>query len=308
LFAALTSKKITISLLGTLAIALIPATISKNPVFMSAGRVLLALMAIHLSLCTIRRWRRLSTEVLLIHSGILIILLGNMISRTGFIATVNIYEGDSSDTAFRWDRQEDSPLGFTLALNSIHHDLYPVAVRVGGLINNKAGELYELKTGESFNHRGFRVEALDFDPLGPSLHLAITEPNGRRSVHSANKGTPAQQAELTLQLIAFQTPSIKRSWVDLTMTPTDGPPLSGKAEVNHPLQWQGLRFYHTATNTDPYGRPYAGIQIVNDQGIPVVYLGFFALCLGNGIFMIRKWYGHRPTKRLRSSLPNNVNP
>ncbi|MDD5758480.1 MAG: hypothetical protein PHI06_05295 [Desulfobulbaceae bacterium] len=303
MLSALTSKKVTLFLLGALAITLAPATVSKTPIFIGAGRLLITLLAIHLSLCTITRWRRLSADVLLIHTGVLIILLGSMISRAGYIATINIYEGDSSDSAFRWDRQEDTPLGFTLTLNAIHHDLYPVAVRVGVLIKNKPSKLYELKTGESFSHEGFHVEALAFDPIPPSLQLVITEPNGHRSVKSADKEAPAQLGEITLQLIAFQTPKIKRSWVDLTLTPAIGLPSSGKAEVNSPLQWHGLRFYHTSTNTDPLGKPYAGIQIVNDQGIPLVYLGFIALCLGNSIFFFKKWPGLKPTSRQHTARP-----
>lgn len=302
MFSALTSKKFTLFLLGTLAITLIPSTVSKIPVFITAGRLLLALLAMTLSLCTVRHWRRLSAGVFLIHTGVLIILIGSIISRAGFIATVNIYEHDSTDTAFRWDREEDTPLGFTLALKAIHHDYYPVAVRVGVVADDKPGKLYELKTGEAFSHEGLHVEALDLDPLVQSLRLAITEANGARSIKSASKEAPAQQAGTTLQLVAFQTPIVKRSWVDLTMIPTTGPPTSGKAEVNHPLQWQGLRFYHTATNTDPYAKPYAGIQIVKDQGIPLIYFGFLVLCLGNALFLLKKRYG----RNQHSSLGGNV--
>lgn len=308
MFSTLTSKKFTLFLLGALALTLIPSTVSKTPIFINAGCLLLAILVITLSLCTISHWRRLHGGVLLIHTGVLIILIGSIVSRAGFIATVNIYEGDSIDTAFRWDRQKDTALGFTLELNSIHHDFYPVAVRVGVLIDDQPRKLYELKTGESFTHEGFHVEALDLNPSVPSLRLAITEPDGIRSIQTASKETPAQQSEITLQLVAFQTPIIKRSWVDLTMTPTTGPPLSGEAEVNHPLQWHGLRFYHTATNSDPYGKPYAGIQIVKDQGIPLVYIGFLMLCLGNGIFLFKKWYSHSLTAEHHLSLRKNARP
>jgi len=88
--------------------------------------------------------------------------------------------------------------------------------------------------------------------------------------------------------VAFQSPVVKRVWVDLEITSGSAPPLSGPAEVNHPLQWQGLRFYHTATAADPAGRTYAGIQIVNDQGIPLVYLGFLVIFLGNGLLLYQK--------------------
>lgn len=288
MLATLTSKKFALFLLGALALVLIPATVSKLPVFITVGRLLLVLLAINLSLCTGRQWRRLPGSVILIHAGVLIILSGSLVSRAGFIATINIYEGGSSATAFRWDRQEDFPLGFTLTVNKIHRDYYPVAVRVGLLIDGNPTKLYELKTGESFGHEGCTVEALALDPLAPALRFAVTGPDGVRTEQTAGKEVPAQQAGLTLQLVAFQTPVLRRSWVDLALVPAAGPPVAAEVEVNHPLHWQGLRFYHTATGADPNGQAYAGIQIVNDQGVPLVYVGFLAVCLGNVMLLLKK--------------------
>jgi len=291
-------------LLGALALVLIPATVSKLPLFLIAGRLLLVVLAINLSLCTVKHWRRLSGSVILIHTGILIVLIGSLASRAGFVATVNIYEGDSSDTAFRWDLQEDFPLGFTITVKKINHDYYPVPVRVGVLIDGNPAKLYELRTGESFEHGGFQVEVLDLDPLRPALHFAITGPDGVRAVQTATKEVPANQSGIALQLVAFQTPIVKRSWVDLTIIPEAPPPVSGQAEVNHPFTWLGLRFYHTATNADTGGRAYAGIQIVNDQGIPLVYLGFVLVCLGNGVFLFRKRHGSRHGRHCSGSDGN----
>lgn len=336
MFHTLTSKKFTLFLLGALALVLIPATVSKYPLFISAGRLLLAVLAINLSLCTVKHWRRLSGSVILIHTGILIILIGSLVSQAGFIATINIYEGDTSDTAFRWDRQEEIPLGFTLMVKKINSDYYPVPVRVGVLVDGKPSKLYELKTGESFEHEGFHIEILDFDlltprtprggielnhlptpagiqsdtplsgtKLSPVLHFAITGADGVRIARTATQEIPSSQAGITLQLVAFQTPVVKRRWVDLTLIPATAPSVSGLVEVNHPLQWQGLRFYHTATNVDMNNQAYAGIQIVKDQGVPLVYLGFITVCLGNGMLLFRKVNGSRHARH-GSDLKGNV--
>ena len=291
---------------------------------MAAGRLLLIFLAINLSLCTVKHWQRLASSVILIHAGVLTILIGSLLSRAGFVATVNIYEKGSSDTAFRWDGQEDLPLGFTITVKKINCDYYPSAVRVGVYINGQPTKLYELKTGESFDHDMFHVEALDLDPLSssptsamterstlkegieltPALKLAITGPDGIRHVQTATEEIPTQ-SELAFQLVAFQTPVVKRSWVDITLIPAMLAPVSGQTEVNHPLQWQGLRFYHTATSIDTNGQAYAGIQIVKDNGIPLVYLGFFLVCLGNGIILLRQRSGnHQP--RLRSAVDGDV--
>ncbi len=302
MLATLTSKKFTLFLLAALAVVLIPATVSKLPLFIACGRLLLGLLAINLTLCTFNHWRRLSGSVLLVHAGVLLILIGSLWSRAGFVATVNSYEGDAISTAFRWDRQEDTALGFTMMVKKINHDYYPTPVRVGVLMDGVAIKLYELRPGEGFAHAGYLVDVLDFDPLVPALHLAVTAPDGTRSMQTATKDIPASQPGFMCQLVAFQTPVVKRSWVDLDIIPETGPPLSGQAEVNHPFKWQGLRFYHTATGTDPTGRAYAGIQIVNDQGIPVVYLGFILVCLGNGLLLLRK-----TSRRPRFHSPDHDN-
>jgi len=138
LLAALTSKQLTLFLLAALALVLIPATVSKLPLFLGCGRLLIALLAIHLALCTLTHWRHLAGSVLLIHAGILILLIGALWSRTGFVATINSYEGDAITSAFRWDRQEETPLGFTLLVKKIHRDYYPVPVRVGVILDGPA--------------------------------------------------------------------------------------------------------------------------------------------------------------------------
>lgn len=315
MLSTLTSKKFALLVLGALTLVLVPATISKLPLFVDAGRLLLGLLAISLSLCTVKRWRLLAGSVILIHAGVLIILTGTLVSRAGFVATVNIYEGDSSATAFRWDRQEDMPLDFTLTVTKINHAYYPVPVRVGVLVDGRPTKLYEVKTGESFEHEGFQIEILDLNlkapppaaaspQPSPTLHFAITGADGLRTEQAATKEPPTKQSGLTLQLVAFQTPIVKRSWVDLSLRQGAAPPVTGQSEVNHPLQWHGLRFYHTATSTDTYGQAYAGIQIVNDQGIPVVYLGFIVVFLGNASFLFRKI--HKKNRRPHPSPHGDV--
>lgn len=288
MFAALCSKSLTLFLLAALVLVLTPATVSKLPLFITVGRLLLVLLAINLSLCTVRRWRYLAGSVILIHAGILVILAGSLAGRAGFVATVNIYEKESTTTAFRWDRQQDFPLGFTLRVRKINRDFYPTSVRIGVLMDGRQEKLYELKSGENFTHAGNRIEVLDLDPVLPALHLAVTSPGGERALQTLSKEIPARRTGLALQLVGFQTPVVKRSWVDLDIISGSDSPVLGQAEVNHPFIWRGLRFYHTATNADPLGQPYAGLQIVDDQGIPVVYLGFLLLCLGNVLILLKK--------------------
>ncbi|RMF99793.1 MAG: ResB-like family cytochrome C biogenesis protein, partial [Nitrospirae bacterium] len=93
-------------------------------------------------------------------------------------------------------------------------------------------------------------------------------------------------------LVAYTTPVIKQTSVELTVIGDDGSRAEGHAEVNGPFLWRGIRFFHTTTAFDEDGRVYAGIQVVHDPGRPVVYSGFFILMAG-GIMYLRRFRGYR---------------
>lgn len=290
----LSSKSLTLSLVSGLLLVLIPATISRSPLFVACGRGLLGMLAVNLLLCTVRHWRYLPLSVITIHAGVLTILGGSVLSHAGFVATINIHEGGSSSTAFRWDREREMPLGFTLKVNKVHQQYYPVGVKVGVLMDGKAERLYQLRTGEAFSLSGDHVEVLELDPVTPALLVAVTDSKGIRTLRSVTKETDPTQPGLSFQLVAFQTPSSKRSWVDIDLLPEHGPPVSGAAEVNRPLCWQGHRLFHTATGVDADGRRFVGIQIVKDPGTPLVYGGFVLLFLGNVLLLVKRGGRLRP--------------
>lgn len=250
-------------------------------------------LSINLIICTIRHWRRLPVSVLFIHIGILFILFGGILGKLGFIATINIYEGDSTSSAYRWDCEEERPLGFSLMVKRINQEYYPTSVRVGVLVDGVPSELCELTTGGSTVCAGLLIEALTLDPTFPSLTFAVTPSRGghREVITITTKDRGIEGT--AFQLVAFKTPAVKRTWVDLAITSQGVPLATGQAEVNHPFIWQGYRFFHTANGTDPTGRTYAGIQIVKDLGVPLVYLGFALLTVGNLLFFIKKMSAHR---------------
>lgn len=286
----LASKRFTLLLLIGLALVLIPESLGLSPSLIWVLRVLLAALSVNLLACTISQWRRLSSSVLVIHAGIIVILSGGLWGNLGFVATVNIHEGGSTATAFRWDRQQDIPLGFTLAVTRINREYYPTSIRIGIVTDGNPVELCELMTGESVHCAGLRVEALTIDPAGPKLTLAVTPPGGPTDEVVAATTLDSQKTGTVVQLVAFKTPALKRTWVDLTIIAAEnGGLVKGQAEVNRPFIWKGLRFFHTASGSDPSGQPYAGIQIVRDQGIPLVYAGFALLVLGNILLLIKKW-------------------
>jgi cytochrome c biogenesis protein ResB len=90
------------------------------------------------------------------------------------------------------------------------------------------------------------------------------------------------------KLVAYMDPVIKKTWVDLVLSKKGEIVAEGRTEVNSPLEWRGLKFYHIATNRDPYRNPFVGIQITRDPGTPVVYTGFCIAGIGGTLYFFRR--------------------
>lgn len=289
LAATLATKKFAFILLVPLLFALILSTfpVSFDHELTTVINILLALLAGNLSICTWRNWRVLSTAVSMIHIGALLVLGGGLWGAAGYIATINIYEGEGSTTAYRWDQRQDSDLGFLLKITRIHQKFYPTTVKIGILKNGKKIKLEQINTGQSFTFGQNKIVVKDLDIANNNLRLIITTKGKRQEYYTADSHKPLANSAMAFVLVAYNTPAIKKAWVDLEIHKQGKIVAQGQSTVNHPLKWQGLKFYHTQTSHDEYGRPFAGIQIVNDPGIPMVYSGFFMLFMG-GLLLLRK--------------------
>ncbi len=245
--------------------------------------LLLAALELNLAACTWKRWRRTRGGVLLIHAGILVIGIGALAGRAGFVATVNIREGGAVQTAYNWAREADAPLGFTLRVKRIHQRYYPAAVKIG--IDGPDGRrLLERRTGEEVRLGKWRLRLGALDPKKKALQMVTWGPGGENEHLSAAPRARIGPWELTL--VAFQDPPLRDTWVDLEVIDNAGRVASGLCGVNRPFLARGLRFYHTATGTDPQGRAFAGIQIVRDPGRPLVWAGAVLCILGCGMRLI----------------------
>ena len=279
----LASTELAVVLFITISLLAIPGTllenrdvIFKNPLFTG----LLVLLSLNLVLCTIRRFKSLPKSVLVLHLGVIITLAGCVVTSFGYIATVNIYEGMAVNQAYRWDLQREEPLGIDLGVSRIHRDYHPIPVKVGVLRGEEKVSLHTLKTGETFPLEGYvvRVDKLDL----PTEVLKLTVLREGTVIGSADSdgGTLLPpEFPYRFKLVAFMNPVLKRLWVDLRIT-GQGESVEGVAEVNHPFKWNGLYFYHTQVDADAAGNPYAGIQIVNDPGRPLVFAGFLVTSIG----------------------------
>jgi cytochrome c biogenesis protein ResB len=286
----LASTQLSLILFGLLAAAAIPGTLLKSqreyyshPAFV----LLLGIFALHLAVCTVKRWRSLSRSTLVVHCGVLLTIVGAMLTGRGYVATVNVYEGESSATAFRWDRNQETLLDNEIRIKKINTEFHPVPLKIGVMKGDQKYALKTVKTGETFQVDDYAVKADNFDPWREVVSISVMK--GSQVVGSADTlgiSTLPADFPFSFKLVAFQTAAIKRFWVDLELLKNGHVVTSGVTEINHPFNWNGLDFFNTEISLDENKRPYAGIQIVRDPGKYVVYAGMFILSVGT----LAAWY------------------
>jgi hypothetical protein len=291
----LASKQLALGLFLVLCFSLIPGTFRESDFHASGlSRIILGCMALNLLVCTLQRIRTLSRPVLIMHAGVVVTMAGAVIGGLGFIATVQIYEGSSTDRVYRWDLEQDVLLGATLAVRGIDTEFYPVPIRVGVLRGQDKVGLFELKTGDRFALDAYTVRADSLNAPEEEVQLSIFR--GERLLGTADtSGTRSLPADFPydFKLVGYQDPVLKRVVVALSLSRGSEIIAEGTTEINSPFEWNGLYFYHTNLEQDDHGNPYAGIQIVKDPGRPVVYIGFALLTIGTLFWMYKKTYGHR---------------
>lgn len=278
------STELAVALFITISLFAIPGTfleenrevIFKNPLFMA----LLILLALNLVLCTLRRFTSLPKSVLVLHLGVLITLAGCVMTSFGYVATVNIYEGTTTSQVYRWDRERDESLGVDIGIVRINREYYPIPVKVGVLRGSEKVSLHTLKTGEAFSLDQYSVRVKELDLRTEVLKISVLRNGVEIGVcDTGGAATLPQEFPYQFKLVAFMNPVLKRLWVDLRISGQEQQ-VEGAAEVNHPFKWNGLYFYSTQVDVDEAGNPYAGIQIVNDPGRPLVFAGFLVTSIG----------------------------
>jgi hypothetical protein len=286
----LSSTRLSIILFGLLVVAAIPGTLLKSqreyyshPLFV----VLLFAFALHLAICTVKRWKSLSRSTLLVHMGVLITLAGAVMTGRGYIATINIYEGESSKTVYRWDLKRDAPFSHEIRVKRINKLFHPVQLKIGVMKGDQKHLLKTLRTGDTFQLDGFSVRADSFDPWKELVSMTVLK-NGQIAGTADTSGASTLPADFpfSFKLVAFQDAVIKRFWIDLEFLENGQVVKSGVTEINAPFTWNGLDFFNTNISLDQEKRPYAGIQIVRDPGKQIVYAGMFILSIG----AIAAWY------------------
>lgn len=296
IYRGLCSTRLAVFLFLAICLAALPGTLSAAVKEWCAPFVslLLFLLALNTLACTARRIASLPRGVLAVHGGVILTLAGAAASGLGSVATVNVYEGVAVSDAYRWDLKADAPLGFDLLVKRIGREYYPTPVRVGVLRDGEKVGLFTTATGGSFDIGGFRASVVALDPSAKNLRLAISR--GGRPVGTVDT-CQAQRLPggfpYSFVLVSYQTPRLKRMWVDLRLSQGERILAEGRSEVNAPLHAAGADLFHVQTARDASGRSYAGIQVVRDPGRVAVFAGLILLCLGSLLTVADRFRGRR---------------
>ena len=292
----LVSRKLTLILFLILGVIFIPRTFSEEIDIQVGylGNVFFGLLSLNLILCTVQRIKTIAKSVIITHIGILVTFAGVVISSYGYIATVNVYEGVSVDTVYRWDMEKNAPLGVNMMVKSVNLYYYPNPVRVGVLRGEEKAGLFELKTGESFQIDKYTVMVDSLDVPKKNLLLSVYDKDKLiGSAQTAGTNDLPSGFPFEFKLVAYQDTALKKMWVYLELSKDSKIMAEGISEVNNPLNWEGINFYHVNVDYDEYGNQYAGIQITYDPGVPYVYAGFAILSIGCVMYVMRRLYAYR---------------
>ncbi|GAB4553606.1 MAG: hypothetical protein Tsb0017_05170 [Geothermobacteraceae bacterium] len=239
-----------------------------------------------------RRWARFAALVM--HGALLLIMAGALASHFGFVATVNVYEGDHTTVAFDWDRKADRELGFTLQVDRAQLIFYPIDLKVGAIDPATGGVVkeWQVRVGDVFDleRGGYSVRVDAFDPLDKVLSLTLLRAGREQRKLSSRAGVKDLSGlveGVVLYPLAFRDPVLKQYRSEVRLLEQGEVVRQGVIEVNRPLVHRGVAIYQTAWNRDDRGRPYAGFQLSRDPGEPLVWGGcvlfmfaFFAHLLG----------------------------
>jgi cytochrome c biogenesis protein len=222
------------------------------------------------------------------HLSILVVFAGALVGSLGFVGTVNIYEGDWSDRCYDWERGADRGLGFSLQVEKLTLEYYPVRMKIK--VRGRASGM-EIGTFDTREGGKLRVPGSDIAVVPQGLDFTRHEAllnvySGGRLLGEYDTGLPEggplspPHLEYAFDLDSYGGRQAKS--IASTVGIVKGGRLvkHGVVEVNSPLKYDGMSIYQTAYSADADGRYYSGFQIVRDPGIPLVWGGFILLLAG----------------------------
>lgn len=233
----------------------------------------------------------------LVHLSVLFLMAGALAGELGFVGTLNIHIGKTSEVYFDWDRKADVPLGFTFRLDHFEPRFYPIELRFEA-IDPASGQVlqkYQVKEGEvvQLPRAGLSARVVSFIPFEKRLILELI---GNGVSLGEYQGLPAPMQlnnpidpGFELRPTEFRDPILKQMHSEVSILEGGKVVQQGVIEVNSPLVHRGVRIYQTAFDQDQYGFWYAGFQFSRDPGEMVVWVCCVLLVLGLGAAFFIPW-------------------
>lgn len=232
------------------------------------------------------------------HFSILMVILGAIVGSLGFISTVNVYVGGSTDVAYNWTTGRDEPLGFTLYVDNFSRKFYSSAMKVSvrEWSTGRNVGVFDVRDGGAFRIPGTAItvspDMVDTVRREVLLNLYVEgTPIGR-----FDTGDPAGSRDLIpginymFSLESFDMPAVKSILSTIRIVRDGRMVKQGVIGVNSPLRFEGLTVYQTSYGETEDGRGYTGYQIVKDPGVPLVWAGFVFIMVG---LFISFYFYHR---------------
>ena len=291
LFRFFSSRKTAETLFLSIAALLIPpAVLPGNEFFAYLAYACLSALGINIIFCLFRNVGKQPFYIFLLHIGMVIILVGGLASSYRFVATANIYEGDTEGNFYIWTEKKDKALDFQVKIKQMHHSFHAEPLKIGILKEGEKQDLIVTYVGSSFELADFRVEALFLDSRHDEVHLLVLDRSGQALgiASTAGNGDIGADFPYSFKLVAYGVRQLKKSWLDLAIIKNGHLVAEGESTVNQPFQWKSYRIFYTRSAWDEHGLPYAGIQITRDPGTWLVYLGFAIFLAGLCLLFLRR--------------------
>ncbi len=157
-----------------------------------------------------------------------------------------------------------------------------------GLEHDLGSELGKVKiVGEYRNFKmsldgGKRIAYNDPGPgFNPALEVQVTAPDGNASSqfvfpHMPGFGHAQGKLKITYK---GPIPRMVSDYISKLEVVKDGQVVAEKdIEVNHPLSFGGYHFYQS--DYDHVGHQYTVLSVTSDTGLRLVFIGYWALCIG----------------------------
>jgi len=250
--------------------------------------------------------------LLLMHAGCILILAGGMWgSRIGYdlqkrlfgidkirTGRMAIVEGKQENKVALDNGREFKELPFAIKLKDFRIEYYkpqylqistrqgqnwkmPVEIDNELPLGDGLGTVKILRTFENFKIGMEDGKSVPFDDpqagSNPALEVQITQSDGEVTTKYVFERFPEHTHGQDKFLLSYHR-TISDYISELQIIKNDKVVAEKDIEVNHPLHFGGYHFYQHSYD-DKAGQ-YTILQVVSDTGIPMVYAGYWMLCIG----------------------------